>query len=397
MLSILIPVPGRVLEEERCQIVYPSSFAAATRHSRFGISHMNHSEVASNLAESVSAITDPEIGRSLGELKMVGGVRIDDGVVHVEIDLPTPAYPGRERIAQAVRSLLSEQSPASESVNVSFSSSVRGHESGGSIGLSVRNIIAVGSGKGGVGKSTVAACMAYGLNSFGARVGLMDADVYGPSIPHMLNVTGQPAATEKQTADGQSVMRIMPHEVNGIRMMSMGFFVEPHKAIVWRGPMLHKALTQFLKDTDWGDLDYLVIDLPPGTGDVSLTLAQLVGLAGAVVVCTPQQVALLDAVRAIDMYRTVKVPVLGIVENMSGEVFGRGGAKSKAAELGVPFLGEIPIEAAIRIKTDEGSIPDLFAADNPARGPLLHVCQQTAIQIARQLLETPQLPTLEIL
>lgn len=347
--------------------------------------------------ECVRQVTDPEIGRSLGELNMVGDVQTDEGRMRLTIDLPTPAYPDRDRITTAVNAAVREQLPDAGEVDVAFISTVRGVDSGGSIGLKVKNVIAVGSGKGGVGKSTVAACLAYGLKSFGATVGLMDADVYGPSIPHMLNVSGQPAAKEVQGADGQTAMRMEPHDVDGIKVISMGFFVEPNKAVVWRGPMLHKALTQFLKDTDWGELDYLIIDLPPGTGDVSLTLAQLIGLAGAVVVCTPQQVALLDAVKAIDMYQTVKVPVLGMVENMSGEVFGRGGAKAKAEELGVPFLGEVPIEAAIRIKGDEGRIGELFDEDNPARPALLGLCEQTAMQIARKLLETPRLPTLEIL
>jgi ATP-binding protein involved in chromosome partitioning len=177
----------------------------------------------------------------------------------------------------------------------------------------------------------------------------------------------------------------------------VAYFVKPDQAVIWRGPLLHRAITQFLKDTDWGELDYLIIDLPPGTGDVSLTLSQLLGLAGAIVVCTPQQVALLDAVKAVSMYRQVKIPVLGMVENMTGEIFGRGGAQQKAAELGIPFLGEIPIEAGIRIRGDEGRIASLFAEDNPSRGPLLHVCEQTAMQIAKSLLETPRMPTLEIL
>jgi ATP-binding protein involved in chromosome partitioning len=177
----------------------------------------------------------------------------------------------------------------------------------------------------------------------------------------------------------------------------MGFVVKPETAMIWRGPMVHKYLTLFLTQIAWGALDYLVIDLPPGTGDVALTLSQSVGLAGAVVVCTPQQVALLDAVKAISMYRQVKIPILGMVENMSGEIFGRGGTRQKAAELGVPFLGEVPIEADIRIKGDAGKTAALFDEQSPARPHLLHVCEQTAIQVAKQLLETPTMPTLEIL
>ncbi len=345
------------------------------------------------LIQHAGSVVDPEIGRTLADLKMVQSVSVDGSVGTVAVRLPTHAYPGPERITTAI-----QQAAAADfsEVKVSFDHRVTGKNTGGSIGLNVKNIIAVGSGKGGVGKSTVASSLACGLKSFGAKVGLMDADVYGPSIPHMMSATGKPAAKDYETPQGK-LTRIEPIDVDGLKLMSMGFFVEPEQAIVWRGPMLHKALTQFLKDTDWGELDYLIIDLPPGTGDVSLTLAQLVGLAGAVIVCTPQQVALLDAVKAIDMYKKVNVPVLGIVENMTGEVFGRGGAKAKAEELGVPFLGEIPIEAIVRIKGDAGEMPSLFSEDHPARQALVNVCQQTAMQVARELIEKPQPPTLEIL
>ncbi|HUE13858.1 MAG TPA: Mrp/NBP35 family ATP-binding protein [Planctomycetaceae bacterium] len=353
-----------------------------------------------DLSKALLDIVDPEIGRTLGQLEMLKEVRIDaQGAIHVEIDLPTPAYPHRERITQAIEKALGEAQllPAGPP-DVTFSSRVRGKNAGGTLGLSIANIIAVGSGKGGVGKSTIAACLAYGLHHFGARAGLMDADVYGPSIPHLLGVDGaKPAAIERKTPSGETFTRIEPVIAGGIKTISMGFFIDPAQAVVWRGPLLHRAILQFLKDTDWGPLDYLVIDLPPGTGDVALTLSQSVGLAGAVVVCTPQQVALLDAVKAISMYRQVKIPILGMVENMSGEIFGRGGARRKAAELGVPFLGEVPIDADIRIKGDEGKTAALFAEQSAARPHLLHVCEQTAIQVAKQLLESPSMPTLEIL
>jgi ATP-binding protein involved in chromosome partitioning len=352
------------------------------------------------VTKAIQDIVDPEIGRSLGRLEMVKQVRVDpSGAVRIEIELPTPAYPNRERITQAIEKAVRTANPASANpVEVTFSSRVRGKNTGGTLGLNIANIIAVGSGKGGVGKSTIAASLAYGLNYFGAKAGLMDADVYGPSIPHLLGVDkAKPAALERQTASGETITRIEPIDAGGVKAISMGFFIEPAQAVVWRGPLLHRAIMQFLKDTDWGPLDYLVIDLPPGTGDVALTLSQSVGLAGAVVVCTPQQVALLDAVKAISMYRQVKIPILGMVENMSGEIFGRGGTRQKAAELGVPFLGEVPIEADIRIKGDAGKTSALFDEQSPSRPHLLHVCEQTAIQVAKQLLETPTMPTLEIL
>jgi ATP-binding protein involved in chromosome partitioning len=349
-----------------------------------------------DLRSAVSAVQDPEIGRSLGQLEMVKGIASAGGKTTVTIELPTPAYPDRDRIAAAIKAATAKVSGAGE-VTTTFTSVVKGKNTGGAIGLRVKNVIAVGSGKGGVGKSTVAATLAFGLKHFGATVGLMDADVYGPSIPHLVGATGQPAVKQVPLADGRVMERIEPIVVDGMPVMSMGFMVRPDQAVIWRGPMLHKALTQFLQQTEWGELDYLVIDMPPGTGDVALTLSQMVGLAGAVVVCTPQQVALLDAMKAISMFRTVKIPLLGMVENMSGEIFGRGGAKAKGEEMGIPFLGEIPSVKEIRIRGDDGQIASLFSDDNPAREPLLAMCQRVAIEVAKSLLETPSMPTLEIL
>lgn len=344
---------------------------------------------------ALKEIQEPEFGKPLGDLHMLDSAKVSDGGVEVSVELPTPAYPqaSKDKLTADIQAALKEKFPDAGNVEVKFPWNVRGKNTGGTIGLKVKNVIAVGSGKGGVGKSTVAAALAYGLNHYGAKVGLLDADVYGPSIPHMLNIAGQPNVTEPQPG----VVRIQPHEVDGIKVQSIGFFVKPEQAIVWRGPMLHKTLTQFLKDTEWGELDYLIIDMPPGTGDVSLTLSQLLGLAGAVVVCTPQRVALLDVVRAIDMFHQVKIPVLGMIENMTGEIFGRGGAQTQAGEMGVPFLGEIPTESQIRIQGDEGKISALFEEGNPAREPLLHATERMAIEVARTLIDTPQMPTLEIL
>ena len=227
----------------------------------------------------------------------------------------------------------------------------------GQIGLQVKSVIAVGSGKGGVGKSTVAASIALTLAKSGAKVGLMDADVYGPSLPHLLGMSGRPEVINN---------KIQPKYYGTMPVMSIGFLVEPDQAVVWRGPMLHGSITQFLRDTYWGPLDYLIIDMPPGTGDIALTLSQLIPLAGAVVVCTPQQVALIDAIKAISMFRLTKIPLLGMVENMSGficpdngkryDIFGHGGARQKAEELKVPFLGEVPLNMQMREKSDEGGI-----------------------------------------
>jgi len=352
----------------------------------------------SQILDKLRTVLDPEIGRSLSDLEMIRSVNVGPNQsITVTLDLPTPAYPERQRLTDAVKSTISQSLPEAGAVEVAYTSNVRGLMSGGTIGLRAKNVIAVGSGKGGVGKSTIAASLAYGLQSLGCRVGLMDADVYGPSIPHMVGAHGRPAAVKHKTSTGEEFERIEPVIANGLRVISMGYFVQPDQAVIWRGPLLHRAITQFLKDTDWGELDYLIIDLPPGTGDVSLTLSQTIGLAGAIVVCTPQQVALLDAMKAISMFRQVKIPILGLVENMSGDIFGRGGARKKAEEMGIPFLGELPIDAGIRIRGDDGQIASLFSEENPSRAALLGICEQAAMQIARQVLAAPRMPTLEIL
>jgi ATP-binding protein involved in chromosome partitioning len=353
-------------------------------------------EIEQQVRGTIGRVTDPELGRSLDELAMVESVAVAGNAARIHIQLPTPAYPGRERIARAVETAARSIGGVTK-VEVQFTADVKGVASGGNIGLRVKNIIAVGSGKGGVGKSTIAAALAYGMKEFGAQVGLLDADVYGPSIPHLTGTSGDLMLKEIRTPDGQVVPRLEPIESNGLKLLSIGYQIGKDQAVVWRGPMLHRQLTLFLQHTDWGELDYLFIDMPPGTGDVALSLSQMVQAAGAVVVCTPQQVALLDAMKAISMFRTVKIPVLGMVENMSGEMFGRGGTRAKAAEMGVPFLGEVPADPSIRVRGDEGRIADLYAADSPARDPLLRVCERTGIEIAKRLLEAPKLPTLEML
>jgi len=238
--------------------------------------------------------------------------------------------------------------------------------------LTAKSVIAVGSGKGGVGKSTIAATLALGLKRAGSKVGLLDTDVYGPSIPHLLGLEGVPPPA---VVEG----RVPPVLYEGMPVMSMGFLLPPGKAVIWRGPMLHSYVTQFLRDVAWGDLDYLIIDMPPGTGDIALSLSQVLPLTGAVIVCTPQEVALIDAVRAISMFRTVNIPILGMVENMSGficpacgkryDIFGSGGARQKAEELNVPFLGEVPLNMQIRTAGDAGQT--IANLSDPIVGPAL--------------------------
>lgn len=226
----------------------------------------------------------------------------------------------------------------------------------------VKNAIAIGAGKGGVGKSTIAAMAAVGLARDGAKVGLMDADVYGPSIPKLMGIEAEKPSVRDD--------RILPIQAHGVSVMSMGFMVEPERAVIWRGPMIHGVVKQFVEQVEWGELDYLIIDLPPGTGDVPLSLAQMLPITGAVIVCTPQEVALLDAIKALRMYQQLNVNILGIVENMSYfvapdtgkeyDIFGRGGAAQAARRLDVSLLGEIPINIGIRTAGDGGTPADAF-------------------------------------
>src|SRR4051794_22906591 len=358
---------------------------------------------------ALKGVKDPDLHRDLVDLGMVRNIQIGDGTVALTINLTTPACPLKAQIERDVRNALTSRIGDDWTFQVNMSAEVRGKgitEKGDIPGI--KNVIAVGSGKGGVGKSTMAAAIAYGLKSYGSSVGLMDADVYGPSIPHLVGASGRPMARGE---------RIQPIEANGLRLMSMGFLLEPEKAVIMRGPMLHGIMQQFLHQVDWGQLDYLVIDLPPGTGDVPLTLAQSLPLTGAVVVCTPQEVALLDAVRAVAMFRQLKVPLLGMVENMSffdmkaylrgrdyaalrgsltdtpsfdapGDervsVFGQGGARRKAESLGIPFLGEVPLNVSLRERGDEGRIREALDPGSPARPYLLGVVEQLAAQISVQ-------------
>ncbi len=263
--------------------------------------------------------------------------------------------------------------------------------------MTVKSVIAVGSGKGGVGKSTLATSIALTLQKAGATVGLLDADVYGPSVPHLLGLAGRP-----EIQNG----KIIPIYAGRMPVMSMGFLVEKDQAVVWRGPMLHGAINQFLKDTYWGALDYLIIDMPPGTGDIALTLSQMLPLSGAVVVCTPQEVALLDAVKAIAMFNKVSIPVLGMVENMSGfvcpdcnkryDIFGRGGARDKAAELKVPFLGDVPININLRAQSDEGGLAEALE-DPTCHAAMDRIVRALVRELARRAAVAPMSAPLPIL
>lgn len=333
----------------------------------------------------------------MAQMGQIGEIAIDGRRVDVTLGLTTWAKPLWFETAREAEQLLHSKLPADADVNVRLVEHVRRPEKIGQLGLEAKSVIAVGSGKGGVGKSTIAASIAYGLKNAGATVGLMDADVYGPSIPHLLGVNERPHLVNN---------RLAPIEKDSLRVMSMGFLVPPGEAVVWRGPMLHGAITQFLRDTEWGPLDYLIIDMPPGTGDIALTLSQLLPLTGAVVVCTPQDVALLDAVKAIAMFRKVHISMLGMVENMSYflcpgcdrryDIFGSGGAKRRAAELDVPFLGEVPINIGVRERGDAGDTAGNFD-DIATAGFYRDICTRLVRQISTSHKSEPPLPSLSVL
>jgi ATPases involved in chromosome partitioning len=294
---------------------------------------------------ALGTIQDPELHKDLVTLNMIRDLQIKSGTVSFSIVLTTPACPLKTSIENSARKAVLAI-PGVKTVNIKMDSSIPADgRLRGILQLPVRNAIAVASGKGGVGKSTVSANLAVALAQAGACVGLMDADIYGPNIPTMMGVHDIPGTNGK---------KLIPADAHGVKLMSMGFLVKPGQPLIWRGPMLNSAIRQFLSDVEWGELDYLIIDLPPGTGDVPLSLAQSLPLSGVVIVTLPQAVSLEDASRGLEMFRTLEVPILGVVENMRGEFFGSGGGEDLARIAKVPFLGAVPMEQAVRIGGDSG-------------------------------------------
>lgn len=357
----------------------------------------DQSAVTSVLAE----IADPETGRPLTAMGQVKSVEASPTAIKTTIGLTTHSAILWKQTRGRIEELVRSRFPQVASVTIEVVPHDRPPGKLGQIGLEAKSVIAVGSGKGGVGKSTIAASIAIGLARAGSRVGLLDADVYGPSVPHLLGLSGRP-----QIEHGKIQPMHLSLGQNQMPVMSMGFLVPPGEAVVWRGPMLHGAISQMLRDTAWGPLDYLIIDMPPGTGDIALTLSQVLPLTGAVVVCTPQDVALLDATKAIAMFRKVNIPILGMVENMSFfvcpdtqkryDIFGTGGAKRTAKDLDIPFLGEVPIQIPIREHGDAGQTAANY--DDPASRPYLEsICERLAGNLAAATAARPPMPSLPVL
>jgi ATP-binding protein involved in chromosome partitioning len=348
-----------------------------------------------SVLDALKVVRDPDLHRDIVALGFVKDLEIDGGRVAFTIELTTPACPVKNQMQDQARAAVI-QVPGVSSVDVRMSARVREAVSpdGPRQGLpGVKNIIAVGAGKGGVGKTTVAVNLAIALERCGSRVGLIDGDIYGPNVPIMLGLKTQ------LTTDGQ---KIVPAEKYGLQVISMGFLTGDDAPIIWRGPMLHGAIQQFFREVRWSDLDYLVIDMPPGTGDVALSLSQTVPVAGALIVTTPQQVSLADSRRAVGMYRKLNIPPLGIIENMSyfvcpncrheADIFGRGGGEQMASDLRLAFLGRIPIYQPIREGSDSGVPLVVSEPDSPSARAFMAVAEQTAAQISIASYARPTIP-----
>jgi len=337
--------------------------------------------------DALKRVSDPDLGADLVALKFVKDkdIVIDDGRVAVAIEMATPSPAKRDAVTARAREVLTAL-PGVTDVSVATTfvvKSVSAPEQGKPPLPGVKNVIAVGAGKGGVGKTTVAVNLAVALSKCGAKVGVLDADIYGPNVPIMLGLQAQLQTDGKQ---------IRPAEKYGLQVVSMGFLTQDEAPVIWRGPMLHSAIQQFFREVSWTDLDYLVVDMPPGTGDVALSLSQTVPAAGAIVVTTPQQVSLSDTRRAVRMYQKLKIPTLGLVENMSfyectnchehADIFGHGGGEQVAEQLAIPFLGRLPLYQPIRVGSDRG-IPLVIAEpDSVGTRAFMDVAEATMAQLA---------------
>jgi ATP-binding protein involved in chromosome partitioning len=352
------------------------------------------------LLEALKSVLDPNTGRDFVSTKQVKNLKIDGGDVAFDVEL---GYPAKSQIAGLRKSLIAASRGVAgvENVSVNLATKITAHavQRGVQLLPKVKNIIAVASGKGGVGKSTTAVNLALALAAEGAAVGILDADIYGPSQPMMMGIEGRP-----ESADGKSMEPLTNY---GVEVISIGFLIEPDNPMIWRGPMATQALEQLLRQTNWSELDYLIVDMPPGTGDIQLTLSQRVPLTGAVIVTTPQDIALLDAKKGIKMFEKVGVPILGIVENMAVHVcekcghvehiFGEDGGKRMAAEYGMDYLGALPLNLSIRVQADAGRPTVVSDPDGEIAGLYKRMARQVAVKIAQRAKDfSSKFPTISV-
>ncbi|MEE2902587.1 MAG: iron-sulfur cluster carrier protein ApbC [Myxococcota bacterium] len=342
---------------------------------------------------ALEKVTDPILEKGLIELGMVKNVAIDTDRVRIEVELPTPAWEAQDVLKHEINVAL-ELLLDGRTLDMAWGSNVQSSRTQGSDGQNLvpgaRNVILFASGKGGVGKSTIASNVSAALAQLGANVGLLDADIYGPSIPTMFGTKEMPAV-------GPGGNKLSPVQQHKLKLMSIGFVVDAKDAMTWRGPMLNGALIQFMRDVEWGDLDYLCLDLPPGTGDVQLTIAQNVKVSGAILVSTPQDVALVDVTRAKAMFDRVGIPILGVVENMSAfecsscgavhHIFSNGGAERLANELELPVLGQVPIELGVRESGDAGRPEVLSNPNSQASREIYKIAKRVATELAKQAID----------
>jgi len=338
-----------------------------------------------SVLDSLRAVKDPDLHQDIVTLGFVKNLQIQGDKVAFSIELTTPACPVKDQMRDQARAVVMAV-PGVRDVEIEMTASVRAvsaPELGRAPVEGIKNIIAVGAGKGGVGKTTVAVNLAVALAKCGSRVGMIDGDIYGPNVPMMLGIKTQ------LTTDGK---KIIPAEQYGLQVISMGFMTSDDAPVIWRGPMLHGAIQQFFRDARWDNLDYLIVDMPPGTGDVALSLSQTVPVAGSIVVTTPQQVSLADSRRAVGMYKKLNIPTLGIIENMShfvcpdcgheSDIFGRGGGEQMAQQLGVPFIGRIPLYQPIREGGDSGVPLMISDPQSPAARAFMQAAERVAAEIS---------------
>jgi ATP-binding protein involved in chromosome partitioning len=347
-------------------------------------------DVQQQVMNALSTVIEPELHRDLVSLNMIRDLTVTDVTANFTIVLTTPACPLKDVFITSCNAAIIGRVPGIERLNIKWDAQVpTDKKMFGRLDTGLRSIIAIASGKGGVGKSTVATNLAVALADAGARVGLIDADITNPNLPMMTGLGGG----RPRVVDG----KMIPMEAYGVKVISTGFLIDPNKPMILRGPMLHSAIRQFFTDVTWGDLDYMIVDLPPGTGDAPLSLAQSFPLTGVVIVTQPQDVAVSDALRSMAMFDTLNVPIIGVVENMAGDFFGAGGGETLAKQRGVPFLGRIPLDAEVRIGGDYGRPVAATAPDSTAGQALTAMAKAVAARTSVLMLTTADVIPLNVI